>query len=90
MENMLQNIRPKDLSFVVQAIGADIERTQVRLITSANADMLLVQQLVALIQNSEKQKDTFTQQAVAQMVASVLPTIEEVEEELSKINKQVN
>jgi hypothetical protein len=57
MENMPQNIRPKDLSFVVQAIGADIERTQVRLITSANADMLLVQQLVA------------------QMVASVLPTI---------------
>ena len=75
MENMPQNIRPKDLSFVVQAIGADIERTQVRLITSANADMLLVQQLVALIQNSEKQKDTFTQQAVAQMEASVLPTI---------------
>ena len=90
MENMLQNIRPKDLSFVVQAIGADIERTQVRLITSANADMLLVQQLVALIQNSEKQKDTFTQQAVAQMLESVLTTIEEVEEELSKINKQVN
>lgn len=57
MENMPQNIRPKDLSFVVQAIGTDIERTQVRLITSANADMLLVQQLVA------------------QMVASVLPTI---------------
>ena len=28
MENMPQNIRPKDLSFVVQAIGADIERTQ--------------------------------------------------------------
>ena len=54
MENMPQNIRPKDLSFVVQAIGADIERTQVRLITSANADMLLVQQVVALIQNSEK------------------------------------
>jgi hypothetical protein len=51
--------------------------------------MLLVQQLVALIQDSEKQKDTFTQQAVAQMVASVLPTIEEVEE-LSKNKKQVN
>ncbi|WP_454952392.1 hypothetical protein [Capnocytophaga granulosa] len=87
MENMPQNIRPKDLSFVVQAIGADIERTQVQLITSANADMLLVQQLVALIQHSEKQKDTFTQQAVTQMVASVLPTIEEV---LSKNKKQVN
>ena len=31
---------PKDLSPVVQAIGTDLEQTQVRLISSANADML--------------------------------------------------
>ena len=57
MENMLQNIRPKDLSFVVQAIGADIERTQVRLITSANADMLFhywkVGHYILYLQNKE-------------------------------------
>lgn len=57
MENMPQNIRPKDLSFVVQAIGADIERTQVRLITSANADMLFhywkVGHYILYLQNKE-------------------------------------
>ena len=30
----------QDLSFVVRALGADLEHTQVRLIASANADML--------------------------------------------------
>ena len=57
MENMPQNIRPKDLSFVVQAIGADIERTQVQLITSANADMLFhywkVGHYILYLQNKE-------------------------------------
>ena len=45
------------MSFVVQAIGADIERTQVRLITSANADMLFhywkVGHYILYLQNKE-------------------------------------
>ena len=40
MDSNPQNIEPKKLSFVIQAIGSDLERTQVRLLSSANADML--------------------------------------------------
>ena len=40
MGNNTQNIVSKDLSFVVKAIGSDLERTQVQLITLANANML--------------------------------------------------
>ena len=40
MNNYTQNTDHKDLSFVAQAIGSDLEHTQIRLITSANADML--------------------------------------------------
>ncbi len=40
MDSTPQNIEPKKLSFVIQAIGSDLERTQVRLLSSANADML--------------------------------------------------
>lgn len=40
MKQEIQAPQHKDLSFVVQAIGTDLEQTQVRLISSANADML--------------------------------------------------
>ena len=43
MNNMSQEINKaeiQDLSLVVQAIGSDLEHTQVRMIASANADML--------------------------------------------------
>lgn len=40
MSQEINKIEPQDLSLVVQAIGSDLEQTQVRLITSANADML--------------------------------------------------
>lgn len=40
MNNYTQNTDNKDLSFVAQAIGSDLQHTQIRLITSANADML--------------------------------------------------
>lgn len=40
MSNRKQKPEQKDLDPVVRAIGLDIEQTQVRLITSANADML--------------------------------------------------
>ena len=43
MNNMSQEINKaekQDLSLVVQAIGTDLEHTQVRMIASANADML--------------------------------------------------
>ena len=57
MENMPQNIRPKDLSFVVKAIGSDLERTQVQLITLANANMLFhywkVGHYILYLQNKE-------------------------------------
>ena len=40
MSQEINKIEPQDLSLVVQSIGSDLEQTQVRLITSANADML--------------------------------------------------
>ena len=40
MSNDIKNTEKQDLSPIVRAIGADLEQTQVRLITSANADML--------------------------------------------------
>jgi len=40
MNNYTQNTDHKDLSFVAQAIGSDLQHTQIKLITSANADML--------------------------------------------------
>lgn len=40
MSQEINNTERQDLSLVVRAIGSDLEQTQVRLITSANADML--------------------------------------------------
>ncbi len=40
MSQEINKTEKQDLSFVVQAIGTDLEHTQVRMITSANADML--------------------------------------------------
>jgi predicted nuclease of restriction endonuclease-like (RecB) superfamily len=40
MSNDIENYKKKDLAQVAHAIGADMEQTQVRLISSANADML--------------------------------------------------
>lgn len=40
MNNDIKKTEKQDLSLVVRAIGSDLEHTQVRLITSANADML--------------------------------------------------
>ena len=40
MSQKINKTEPQELSHVVLAIGADLEQTQVRLITSANADML--------------------------------------------------
>ena len=39
-QNKIQKTDNQDLSLVVKAIGSDLEYTQVRAITSANADML--------------------------------------------------
>ena len=39
-QDKIQKAYTQDLSLVVRAIGADLEHTQVRMITSANADML--------------------------------------------------
>lgn len=40
MSQEIKKAEKQDLSLVVQAIGSDLEHTQVRMITSANADML--------------------------------------------------
>lgn len=40
MSQEINNTERQDLSLVVRAIGADLEQTQVRLITSVNADLL--------------------------------------------------
>ncbi len=40
MNNDIKNIYKQDLSPIVHAIGSDLEQTQVRVIASANADML--------------------------------------------------
>lgn len=40
MKQDIQAIDRKDFAPIVHAIGADIEQTQVRIVTSANADML--------------------------------------------------
>ena len=40
MSQEINNTERQDLSLVVRAIGSDLEQTQARLITSANADML--------------------------------------------------
>lgn len=57
MGNNTQNIASKDLSFVVKAIGSDLERTQVQLITLANANMLFhywkVGHYILYLQNKE-------------------------------------
>lgn len=57
MGNNTQNIVSKDLSFVVKAIGSDLERTQVQLITLANANMLFhywkVGHYILYLQNKE-------------------------------------
>ena len=39
-QDKIQKADTQDLSLVVRAIGSDLEHTQVRLIASANADML--------------------------------------------------
>lgn len=39
-KDKIQKADKQDLSLVVRAIGTDLEHTQVRMITSANADML--------------------------------------------------
>lgn len=39
-KDKIQKADKQDLSLVVRAIGTDLEHTQVRLIASANADML--------------------------------------------------
>lgn len=57
MNNYTQNTDHKDLSFVAQAIGSDLQHTQIRLITSANADMLFhywkVGHYILYLQNKE-------------------------------------
>ena len=40
MSQEINKAEKQDLSLVVQAIGSDLEHTQVRMIDSANADML--------------------------------------------------
>ena len=40
MSQEINKVEKQDLSLVVQAIGSDLEHTQVRMIASANADML--------------------------------------------------
>ena len=40
MSQEIKKAEIQDLSLVVRAIGTDLEHTQVRMITSANADML--------------------------------------------------
>ena len=40
MKQEIQAIDPKDFFSIVRAIGLDLEHTQVRMIASANADML--------------------------------------------------
>ena len=40
MDQEINKAEIQDLSFVVRAIGSDLEHTQVRMIASANADML--------------------------------------------------
>lgn len=40
MKQKIQAIDRKDFAPIVHAIGADIEQTQVRIVASANADML--------------------------------------------------
>nr|WP_169746463.1 hypothetical protein [Tannerella forsythia] len=40
MSQEINKTENQDLSLVVRAIGSDLEHTQVRLIASANADML--------------------------------------------------
>lgn len=40
MNNNIKKTESRDLSFVVRAIGSDLEHTQVRLIASVNADLL--------------------------------------------------
>ena len=40
MSQEINKAEKQDLSLVVQAIGSDLEHTQVRMIASANADML--------------------------------------------------
>ena len=40
MSQEINKAEKQDLSLVVQAIGTDLEHTQVRVVASANADML--------------------------------------------------
>ena len=40
MSQEINKAEKQDLSLVVRAIGSDLEHTQVRMIASANADML--------------------------------------------------
>lgn len=40
MSNDIRNTDKQDFSPIVRAIGSDLEQTQVRMIASANADML--------------------------------------------------
>ena len=40
MSNDIRNTDKQDFSPIVRAIGSDLEQTQVRVIASANADML--------------------------------------------------
>ena len=40
MSQEINKVEKQDLSLVVQAIGSDLEHTQVRMLASANADML--------------------------------------------------
>ena len=40
MSQEIRRAERRDLSLVVRAIGSDLERTQVRMMASANADML--------------------------------------------------
>ena len=41
MSQEINKVEIQDLSLVVRAIGSDLEHTQVRIIASANAEMLL-------------------------------------------------
>lgn len=57
MKQDIQAIDRKDFAPIVQAIGADIEQMQVRIVTSANADMLFhywkVGYFILYLQNKE-------------------------------------
>lgn len=56
MSQEINKTENQDLSLVVRAIGSDLEHTQVRLIASANADMLFHYWKVGILSSTSKRK----------------------------------